>query len=239
MAFWTAITDSSAYDAKRNHKFRMIINNFGDQAQWYVKKVTKPSFTFTEATHKFMGKSYYFPGRIQWNTISVTLVDPINPDATAQMAAMLDAAGYTVPSIIPLVTDTDAEHNAQWRTLSKGGFVEAMGDMEIQQLNSAGEVLEIWKINQFFIKDVKFSELSYESDDLSEITIEFKYDWAELSYDSTEGPGAANELGNPSPVKITPPGKQAPETAITANSGKSGTATGAGPTSDGPFFKPN
>lgn len=222
MAFWTNIAAGDA-DAKRNFQFRMIIDAFEDSAAWYVKKVTKPTFAVTEATHKFLGQTYYFPGRVEWNTISVTLVDPINPDAVSQMAAMLEAAGYKVPF-------RDANLNADgnvstWSTLGKARMTESIGSMLLEQLDSSGEVTEQWTINQAFIKDVKFSELSYESDDLSEIMIEFKYDWAQMSHQG-------NTTGNANAIEINVPsanfdGTSVVTTVIPANAGDNSTEAAA------------
>ena len=57
MTFWTGIVAGDG-DAKRNFQFRMLIDVFEDSASWYVKKVTKPTFSVTEATHKFLGQTY-------------------------------------------------------------------------------------------------------------------------------------------------------------------------------------
>mgnify|MGYP003136272303 CR=1 FL=1 len=229
MAFWTNIVAGDG-DAKRNFQFRMIINNFEDSASWYVKKVTKPTFAVTEATHKFLGKTYYFPGRVEWNTISVTLVDPISPDAVSQMSAMLEAAGYKVPSRITTdATDSNLDGNVStWSTLGKARMTEAIGTMLIQQLDSSGAITEEWTLNQAFIKDVKFSELSYESDDLSEIMIEFKYDWASMSNKGNTN-GNANAVsidipastfgGNPVTTEVIPEGAGNDSDAAAENGG--------------------
>ena len=53
-------------------------------------------------------------------------------------------------------------------------------DCVIRHLDSNGNALETWTLYNAFIKNVEFSELSYESDDISEITITLAYDRAIL-----------------------------------------------------------
>ena len=46
-----------------------------------------------------MDNKYYFPGRVSWSRgVSMTLVDPISPDATDLLNKMLVDSGYIVPA---------------------------------------------------------------------------------------------------------------------------------------------
>ena len=115
----------------------------------------------------------------------MTLVDPVSPiDAVAQTNALIEASGYTITntSTDPLVT------------MSKKKATEAIGSCKIIQLDSEGVPLETWSLHNPFIKNVKYGDLSYESDDLVEIELELRYDWAEclVTNSSTEiGPVAS------------------------------------------------
>jgi len=47
--------------------------------------------------------------------------------------------------------------------------------------NDEGTVLEKWTLHNAWIKKIEFSELDYEGDDLTEVTVELRYDYAELN----------------------------------------------------------
>lgn len=178
MAFWSAAyTGDTGKDPKRAFKFKIEIANVaGDQPLvWWAKKVTKPNFDITEVKHSFSDKEYYFPGRVQWQTVSMTLVDPVSPiDVVAQTNAIITGAGYNV-------TTNLVDEEALMTTMSKKKATGALGSCQIIQLDSEGKAIETWSLNNPFIKNVKFGELSYESDDLVEIELEIRYDWAQCT----------------------------------------------------------
>ena len=119
----------------------------------------------------FFDKQFYFPGRVDWQTVSMTLVDPVSPiDAVAQTNLLLEGMGYNLAD--------SAESAADLSSISKGKANGAMGVIQIIQLDSDGNNLEEWELKNPFLKNVKYGELSYESDDLTEIEIEIRYDWA-------------------------------------------------------------
>ena len=47
--------------------------------------------------------------------------------------------------------------------------------------NEAGATLESWYLHNAWMKEVDFSELDYSNDDLSEVTVKLRYDWAEFT----------------------------------------------------------
>ena len=166
MAFWSQ-SDKDTKDPKRGFRWVLIAKNV---EAYTVKKVSKPSFTLQESTHKYLNHTYYYPGRVEWNTVTLTLVDPVNPDAAATIMHTIREGGYS-PALKP----------GDYGTMSKGKAAAALGNLlEIRQLDSDGQMVESWKLHNPWIKDVKFGELDYDSDDLTMIDIEIRYDWAEL-----------------------------------------------------------
>jgi hypothetical protein len=177
--FWT----SNALEPKRQYRFRLTITAVGgsgtvSNAIWFAKKVTIPQFTVGEVKHSFVDKTFYFPGRVEWNTIEATLVDPVNPDAVDITNKMLVGSGYFVPN--------NTNGNADWGSMSKAEANTAIGQVVIDIIDQDGAVLEQWTLNNPFIKSVKFGELSYDSDELREIGIEFRYDWAQCSVNGAD-----------------------------------------------------
>ena len=182
MAFWS--TDG-AKDPKRAFRFQVSITggSGADLPAYTVKKVSKPAFTIQESTHQYLNHTYYYPGRTEWSTVSLTLVDPINPDAAASLVDIIKNSGYS-----------PAKTELELKTMSKKKAKEALGTVKIMQIDGDGNTVETWELHGAWVKDAKFGELSYDSDDLTEIEVEFRYDYASFigsNGSSTWKPGKA------------------------------------------------
>ena len=190
MAFW----NDKIVEPKR--KFRWLLSV--DGIPYYtIKKVNRPTYEIAEAEHKFINHTFYFPGRVTYNTVSFTIVDTASPDAAETMRQMLYASGYALPK---------DEHVAT-QTITKHGGVTALGRVTIELLGGGGKdsqspdrtggygagagtvggindedtILEYWTLHNAWVKKIEFSELDYDGDDLTEITVELRYDYAELN----------------------------------------------------------
>jgi hypothetical protein len=192
MAFWT---DATGNDPKRQFRFLVILGNFPNGATWYAKKTGKPSFTVTEIDHSYLNHTFYYPGRVKWNDLSVTLVDPVSPDAVANTLSMVQASGYRLPTSMATTPEETS-------TISKAKSVNALGGVVIQQIDSNGSIIEQWTLNGAFLTEVNFGELDYSSDEIVEVTLKFRYDWADcVTANNAEHPiGPENDffkLGSP------------------------------------------
>jgi hypothetical protein len=68
------------------------------------------------------------------------------------------------------------------RSLSKRGFVGAIGAVFIDQIDDMGKCIERWELRNPFITSIDFGgSLDYTSDEMTEVTVELTYDWAKLS----------------------------------------------------------
>ena len=176
MSFWT--DGGNAEDPKRNFRFKVSIEGFqtslakqasleaDDSLVWYAKKVQKPNFTTAESKHVFMGHTYYWPGKTEWQEITMTLVDPVSPNASGILYNIVQNSGFVIPSKDRLITQ-----GKQKSVLSLGAFT-------IEQIDSDGKTIEKWILQNPFIKKISFSDLDYENDDLTTIDIGIRYDWA-------------------------------------------------------------
>ena len=168
MAFWTTTPER---DPKRNFRFQVQIDGLqedgGHSSVWWAKKIAKPNFTVAESKHVYLGHTFYYPGKVEWQAISMTLVDPVNPGSLNRLNKIVRRTGYVVPK--------DAN---ELRTKSKNKAVNSLGAVVIRQLDANGGAIETWTLQKPFIKSLKFSDLDYENDDLSTIDLELRYDWA-------------------------------------------------------------
>lgn len=178
MAFW----NETGLEPKR--AFRWKVTLFGDdKISFLAKKVTKPQFTIEEAEHKFLNKSYYFPGHVKWDPVTVTLVDGKEGLLMSKVIAAINAGNYetintgTIPEAaqgLPLDT---------MKTISKSKLSNATGNkglILIEQLDVDGVVVEQWTLHNTWLKSVKPSELSYDTEDLSTYDLELRFDWAKV-----------------------------------------------------------
>ena len=186
MPFWSEnFGDGTGLnDPKRNFRFTVEFQGIqasqGSAKLWYAKSVTKPSFAINAAEHKYLNHTFYYPGNVTWNDITVTMVDPTDPDMAATLSAIVEASGYSPP--------TDAEDRS---SISKAKSASALGIVLITQLDSNGDPLETWTLWNSFLTEVKYGDsLEYGNDDLTELSVTIKYDWARLE---TKGKAAAGD----------------------------------------------
>jgi hypothetical protein len=184
--FWS----STQPDPKRQYRFVVIFADSQTSAQsldripnFVAKTVTKPKITVSTVPHMFLDHEFKFPGRVTWDPISITMVDPGGKDdIAAALMSRLGQSGYKYP-------DTSAEAVI---SLSKNKSAGAVGDVSIAQLDAEGRVAEQWTLKNCFITSLDFGGLDYSSDELSEISLELTYDWATLNDPSVVAEPAAD-----------------------------------------------
>ena len=180
MSFWTEV---GGKDPKRNFRFRVTIGGFTSSVCWWAKKVQKPNYSVAEVKHVYLGHTYYYPGKLEWQEITMTLVDPAEQeesgvDALRDLNKIIEASGYELPTAAAN-TKTMSKDKA-----SSGG----LGSVMIEQLDGDGNPIETWTLKNPFLKKVSFSDLDYENDDLTTIDIALRYDWAECVIGTSENP---------------------------------------------------
>lgn len=184
MAFWGTQLGAKSTEPKRKYRWKVDIGGLGAESLvWYAKTCDRPKMTISgDAEHKYLGHTFKFPGSVTWEDVSMTLVDPAEPEANAHDAArklleMVHNSNYRFP------IDKSA---ASMKTINKRDSVTNVGPVVITMINANGEPIEEWTLTNPFITSVEFDQLDYTSDDLAEITLTMKYDWAELTVDSTK-----------------------------------------------------
>ena len=189
MAFWS----SADVEPKRNYRWKVTLDAFGaDNILWWAKTVTTPSFDVSEVEHNFLDNKYYYPGRVSWNEVSLTLVDPISPDAVFLTNQIIEKSGYVIPG--------DDVFAATKETISKAKSIAAgFRNISIQVMNAAGETIETWTLNNPFIRSAKYGDLDYSSDDLRTVEMSIRYDWATCEVKGKLLPQFQKKSGTPTP----------------------------------------
>jgi len=181
--FWS----NNTFEPKRKFRYTVSLGDT-DISTYLVKKVDKPAWTSDSTEHKFLNYTFKYPGRVTWDDITLTLVDSDDPHTSAVLYTILRGSGYALPEF-QSNTDIDTglsidEHLGT--TISKAAATAQLGKVKIKQFSGMGGGIidgpsETWVLHNAFIKDCKFGDLDYESDDLIEISLTLTYDWAVLT----------------------------------------------------------
>ena len=208
--FWS----SANVEPKRKFKFLVRFNSPAgseyDIPSFVVKKVDKPGFSITETKHTFLGHNFFFPGKLEWKEINMSIVDPagtglkgvgnnaipsdeVAPDMSRTLTEILSQFGYQSPVKVGAAlngADTITAGQAGGtgiKSFSKAGAVAVSGNIEILQIDDDGNIVEIWALKNAWIRDIQFGSNDYSSDDAQEVTIKFRYDWAEFTGGGVDG----------------------------------------------------
>tara|TARA_B100000035_G_scaffold275874_1_gene253145 strand:- start:984 stop:1532 length:549 start_codon:yes stop_codon:yes gene_type:complete len=168
MSFWT----EASSEPKRNFRFQVQITGFdANSIIWWAKNFKTPSYNVSESTHDFLDNKYYFPGRLTWDDCTMTLVDPVSPNAAALTNQIILNSGYSVKG-----------QGSAPSTMGKAGAVGAVGSVITTIFNADGDEIEKWTLQNPFLKGVSYSTLDYSNDDLRTIDLTWRYDWAECDH---------------------------------------------------------
>ena len=212
MAFWT---DATLQDPKRGYRFLVDLGRMPNGATWYAKSVKKPSFSINAIEHKFLNHTFYYPGKVKWSEMEITVVDPT--DVVARLVKILVQTGYPLPlksENFKAMAHTGLTYEqAIATTVSKARGVGAVGNVKLTQMAPAMKVpeprsfaegqdhiAEQWTLHNAWMKNVDFGDLSYEDEGMSEITMTIRYDWATLTGGKAASISWASGGGGPTTV---------------------------------------
>lgn len=195
MAFW-----SSQGAPEPNRQFRWFINFAANSSlvnmRYALKKAAKPTMKIAEVKHKYLNHEFYYPGRIEWDPITVSFASVKTDTLTADniLLNILVGSGYTFPDApnnntsvnktVPSLSQTNlttiSKNNAV-RQIAPGG----VGDnLQLIQIDAAGNALETWYLFNPFFTEVKFDTLEYASEEILNLDCTIKYDYASLDNNS-------------------------------------------------------
>ena len=170
--FWS----DASLEPKRQHRWYLYVGSGGsiNLPTYLVKRVDKPKFMVNTVQHSYFGHKFYYPGNVEWQQISFTLVDPIDPDTSSELYTALLSSGYGQPSVQAV------------STVSKDLATKALGgQIRLDQLNADNGVIDTFTLHNPWITNVDFGSLAYESDAMIEISVTLRYDYAFFE----KGPG--------------------------------------------------
>lgn len=131
--------------------------------EWWCASAKRPSIKQSSKEIPFLNTSTYVVGRYTWDTIQVTLRDPIGPSASQAVMEWVRLHSECV-------------------TGRQGYAAGYKRDVELEMLDPTGVVVSKWILKNAFITDSDFGELDYSQDDLATITMTLQMDYCVLCF---------------------------------------------------------
>tara|TARA_R100000008_G_C3587163_1_gene173411 strand:- start:4049 stop:4630 length:582 start_codon:yes stop_codon:yes gene_type:complete len=175
---------AGGFEPKRAFRFTVSFPAIAD-ITFMAKKVSKPSYTLEGTEHRFLNHQFNFPNIVKWSEIEMSLIDAKDPNVGSELYNLLLNQGYMAP--------TSAANAAAG--ITKINAVNSLGQVIIRQLDGGSvsapgspgpgivNAIETWRLHNAFVTEVNWGDLDYDSDDLIEVTLKMKFDWAD--YDGT------------------------------------------------------
>ena len=163
MAETLSVTEMLPNKFEPKRKFRWVLMLEGIDA-FLVKSTDRPSFSIAEEMIPFINSKRYIAGRLTFNTISLTLHDPIAPSGAQQVMEWIRTHAESVSG--------------------RAGYADFYKrDMQLKLLDPVGTVVELWDLKGCFLTDVNYGNLDYSDDSGNmDISLTVRFDNCVLQY---------------------------------------------------------
>ena len=149
------------FEPKTKSRFVMYIEGI---PSYFVKSMARPSITFEEIALNHINTTRYIKGRGTWETMEVSLYDPIVPSG--------------------------AQAVMEWVRLHKESVTGRDGysdfykkEIKFNLLGPVGDKVEEWVLKGAFLTAANFNDLSMDDGAaIADISLTIRYDYAILSY---------------------------------------------------------
>jgi hypothetical protein len=148
------------FEPKRKNRWVLMIEGID---AYILKTAARPSYTTEEIALPFINATRYLAGKTTFETMEVTLHDPIAPSGAQQIMEWIRLHYESVSG--------------------RAGYADFYKrDIQLKMLDPIGTVIELWDIKGAFITTANFGELSYEEGAVAEISLTLRYDNCVLQY---------------------------------------------------------
>ena len=162
MAETLAVSDMLPNKFEPKRQFRWVLAIEGIDA-FIVKTATRPNISIEEVEIPFINHKRYIAGKASFETLSVTMHDPIAPSGAQQVMEWVRTHFESVSG--------------------RAGYADFYKrDIQLKMLDPIGTVVELWDIKGAFLTAADFGSLDYGASDPSEISITIRYDNCVLQY---------------------------------------------------------
>ena len=148
------------YEPKLKNRFIMEIAGI---SAFVIKTAQRPQITFDEVTLEHMNITKYIKGKGRWQTLQITLYDPI------------------VPSAASAVIEWVRLHHES--ATGRDGYQDFYKkNITLNTLGPVGDIVEKWTLYGSWIQDATFGDLAFDASEPVEITLTLRYDYAILEF---------------------------------------------------------
>ena len=148
------------FEPKRQNRWVLAIEGID---AFLVKSAKRPSISFNETTIEFINSKRYLAGKLSYETLSVTLYDPIAPSGAQQVMEWVRTHTETVSG--------------------RSGYADFYKrDCQLKMLDPVGTVVELWDLKGCFLTSAGFGDLDYGTEDPTEIALTIRFDNCVLQY---------------------------------------------------------
>jgi len=148
------------FEPKTKNRFIMYIEGI---PAYLIRATSRPSITFEEIALDHINTRRYVKGKGEWETLEVTLYDPIVPSG--------------------------AQAVMEWIRLHKESVTGRDGysdfykkDVTINVLGPVGDKVEEWTLKGAMITIANFGALGFETNEPADISLTLRYDYAILQF---------------------------------------------------------
>ena len=151
------------YEPLKNNRWIMRFPSDLGINEWTLVSASRPHIQQSAKEIQFLNTSTWVLGRYTWQSINVTLRDPIGPSASQ---AVMEWVRLHSESI----------------TGRQGYAAGYKRDIELEMLDPTGVVVQKWILKNCMVSDANFGNLSYSDDEVSQITMTIQPDYCVLAY---------------------------------------------------------
>ena len=180
------------FEPKRQFRYLVELTIGGQNLQFLAKSIDRPSYTISSNPHQFFNHTFHYPGRITWESIDLTLVDPVSPNGAKILYEYLSSIGIEKPTSVNAAIGT---------TITKESATSALGNLVIKEMGARltretasrqpeTVVIGNWQFLNAYLTDVNFGSQDYGSEDMVEISLTVQYDWAEYQRGDVQARGS-------------------------------------------------
>jgi hypothetical protein len=162
MAETLAVTDMLPNKFEPKRQFRWVLAIEGIDA-FIVKTASRPNISIEEIEIPYLNHKRYIAGKASFETLSVTLHDPIAPSGAQQVMEWVRTHFESVSG--------------------RAGYADFYKrDIQLKMLDPIGTVVELWDIKGGFLTAADFGSLDYGTSEPTEISLTIRFDNCVLQY---------------------------------------------------------
>jgi hypothetical protein len=148
------------FEPKLKNRFIMEIEGI---PAYLIKTMNRPAIEFEEVTLEHMNVTRYVKGKGRWQTLDITLYDPIVPSGAQAVIEWIRLSHESV-------TGRDGYSDFYKK------------DVTFNVLGPVGDKVEEWTLKGAYIQSANFGDLDFASSDPVEISLTLRYDYAILQF---------------------------------------------------------